>query len=474
MQIEALDAAMKLILAGPADQPLMRILRIAADIARCPSATIGVRRDDGFYIIASHGVRLQHYREVLPRSDVIDRHWNRPSIIDDARLAPGFADHPWVTGAPHWRFMAHIPLDMGILPFPVILNVADPRLGVERPAGLLARLEDCAAIASDELHLIGDVALQSAAIRTIESGIELLVDAIRTGPMPLALLDDKLVLNACNRRFVEVADCSVADPAGIRIDTVLNARDDGYEAALRTVLDTGDPLHGLTIRPDDDQRELRIDASRCAASESGTRYLLVTLSDRTISARRGDRALLDPGDAPGVVSRFLRATLVPQKRLLRRGAVPYHALYRWRAAVKDVQIEALKALKQDPGDAFLADVAGDLASAAVALFGRDTFRGVVAVPCGNSGPDCFAARLARLMAKQLDVDLIEPFHPLPRQGGSHPKNNVRRPAMRLHSEITTPVLLIDDVATSGAHIEEAARLLQKSAPAVLPLVWIAD
>jgi len=36
------------------------------------------------------------------------------------------------------------------------------------------------------------------------------------------------------------------------------------------------------------------------------------------------------------------------------------------------------------------------------------------------------------------------------------------------------VLLIDDVATSGAHIEEAAMLLRAAAPAVLPLVWIAD
>jgi predicted amidophosphoribosyltransferase len=35
-------------------------------------------------------------------------------------------------------------------------------------------------------------------------------------------------------------------------------------------------------------------------------------------------------------------------------------------------------------------------------------------------------------------------------------------------------LLIDDVATSGAHIEEAALLLKANhTPAILPLVWIA-
>ena len=44
----------------------------------------------------------------------------------------------------------------------------------------------------------------------------------------------------------------------------------------------------------------------------------------------------------------------------------------------------------------------------------------------------------------------------------------------LRTAPTVPILLIDDVATSGAHIEEAAVLLRAAAPAVLPLVWIAD
>jgi hypothetical protein len=142
--------------------------------------------------------------------------------------------------------------------------------------------------------------------------------------------------------------------------------------------------------------------------------------------------------------------------------------------VKDVQLEALKALKRDPGDAFLDAVAEDMAQAAGALFGSGTFQAVAAVPCGSSGPNCLAARLARLIAVRLGVDVIEPFEPLPQQGSSHPKNNLKRPAMKLRSKPTVPILLIDDVATSGAHIAEAAQLLRRSAPAVLPLVWIAD
>jgi len=81
------------------------------------------------------------------------------------------------------------------------------------------------------------------------------------------------------------------------------------------------------------------------------------------------------------------------------------------------------------------------------------------------------------LARQLDalgVDLIEAFAPLPEGGASHPTKNARRPTMKLAVQPDVPVLLIDDVATSGAHIEEASMLLRKSAPAVLPMVWIAD
>jgi predicted amidophosphoribosyltransferase len=38
--------------------------------------------------------------------------------------------------------------------------------------------------------------------------------------------------------------------------------------------------------------------------------------------------------------------------------------------------------------------------------------------------------------------------------------------------IDEPVLLIDDVATSGAHIEEAVKLLKPTCKAVMAIAWI--
>ncbi len=58
-------------------------------------------------------------------------------------------------------------------------------------------------------------------------------------------------------------------------------------------------------------------------------------------------------------------------------------------------------------------------------------------------------------------------------GSSHPKTNAKRAPMRLAAPVEGPVLLVDDVATSGRHIEEASLLLRaQTAGAVLAVAWI--
>jgi orotate phosphoribosyltransferase len=44
--------------------------------------------------------------------------------------------------------------------------------------------------------------------------------------------------------------------------------------------------------------------------------------------------------------------------------------------------------------------------------------------------------------------------------------------MRIIGEVQGPVLLVDDVATSGQHIEEAAHLLREAGANVLAVAWI--
>lgn len=185
-----------------------------------------------------------------------------------------------------------------------------------------------------------------------------------------------------------------------------------------------------------------------------------------------DRGL--PAEGPGVVSRFLLDTLRRQPRLRSRGGISYHALRAWRKPVRDAQLSALKALKQEPTPAFEEAVAAEMADWIRASFGERSFDALVPIPCGHSGRDCFARRVAARLADHLQIARFDAFAPLPQAGSSHPRTNPSRDPIRLVTPPNGNILLIDDVATSGAHIEEGARALRRTADGVTSVVWLAD
>jgi PAS domain-containing protein len=475
VQLEAFEAALRLIMPGPGDQPLMRIINIARQVADCPIAYLAARRPVGTQIIVSSGIPLTQFRETLPPSKGIFQHFLRPTIIEDAtQVAPFASESPFVAGALGLRYFASLPLPLATLPFPVTLTCADNRTGVVRADDLLVRLEDCTYIAADELRLIGDIALHTETVSATRSTIAALKSFVDAAQMPMALLDQSQHYLAASERLLGLINAEESDLLGTPISDTISIYSVELGRRFGDVLASGMPLTAFRISSYDGQRTYLLDAYRCTVSDEGTYCLVVSLTDRSHTMHRVAALDSTVADSAGVVSDFLLATVIRQKRLLRRGAVPYHALVRWRASVKDAQVAALRAIKKDPCERFVNHVADDIAAAAGALYGRGTFRAVVPVPCGSSGANCLAARLASRTAKLLGVDLIEAFAPLPEGGASHPKKNARRPTMKLAVQPDVPVLLVDDVATSGAHIEEASMLLRKSAPAVLPMVWIAD
>lgn len=475
MQLKAFEAALRLIMPGPGDQPLMRVLQIAMDIADCPAGLIGVRRADRFQPIVSRGIPLASYRPDLPRSEALAKRLRVPCIIADAAHDPDFASHPLVDGDGGWRFIASVPLPFTILPFDVVLNCADPREGLKRRTDLLDRLEECAAIAADELRLIGDIAVQSEAIAEVATTAKLRQQGVLDAGVPAALVGAEGVIEVMNDRLRSLLGLQDAEPGVHRLDRLFAMDAAPVATRLDEVLSGSLTACSLTVRRSDERRLYQIDLVRVISTSAERPMALCAITDRTRTMVSADRIAEPAGESPQVVASFLLATLVTQKRLLRRGPVPYHALRRWRSAVKDTQVAALKALKGDLSLYAVDRIADELAAAARALFGEQTISAVVPVPCGNSGPACLSARLAEAVAERLALPVHHAFAPLPPAGGSHPKGNVRRARMDLIAPITTPVLLIDDVATSGAHLAEAALALKAAGtPAVLPLVWIAD
>lgn len=177
-------------------------------------------------------------------------------------------------------------------------------------------------------------------------------------------------------------------------------------------------------------------------------------------------------EQPEVVSDFLLSTLIRRRSMRIRRNVVYFGVRSWRSPLKGYQISALRALKRNPPSAFVRAVAAEIADEAVRLAGRHAFQSVTAVPCGHSRPDGFSHQLGVHVARHLQLPFAEAFAYRPVSGSSHPKTNVSRPSMQMIAPPGGSTLLVDDVATSGAHIAEAGTMLRKAGTNVTPLAWI--
>lgn len=177
---------------------------------------------------------------------------------------------------------------------------------------------------------------------------------------------------------------------------------------------------------------------------------------------------------PDVALRLLLDTLVEKPLLRNRGQVAYIASRTWRKDLKEYQIRALVTVKAHGAEVAARFIAGELSKVVTRTFGRK-FESVVPVPCGSSGrSNCLSYEIGREMARLLDVR----FEPIlvsdgAKPGSSHPAKNVALKPYKLTSVPSGNVLLVDDVASSGRHLELAYTVLSNSGANVNTAVWIA-
>jgi hypothetical protein len=174
-------------------------------------------------------------------------------------------------------------------------------------------------------------------------------------------------------------------------------------------------------------------------------------------------------------SRFLIDTLVKKQRLLARNGCAYLALRQWRKPLKPYQIDALAALKQYTEPRFEVEIAAEMSTAVKRVYG-DAFQNIVPVPGGSSGQtESFSVRLARRVATNLNITVIDALvgEPVPRSS-SHPKKSSNLKPYKVVQKVAGNTLIIDDVATSGRHIELATQALRPLSTYCTSLVWIAD
>lgn len=173
------------------------------------------------------------------------------------------------------------------------------------------------------------------------------------------------------------------------------------------------------------------------------------------------------------LSAFLLDTLVVGTKLHQRNGISYLTLRRWRTSVKPYQISALRVLKQNPPVLLINTIAEEVAAALDTTLGVRACSFVVPMPCSRSRAEtCLSLLISEKVASKLRLPTIRALSLDPANGSSHPITATTRPPMRLVEPLSGSALLVDDVATSGAHIEEASKLLRPSAGTVLSIAWI--
>jgi hypothetical protein len=170
----------------------------------------------------------------------------------------------------------------------------------------------------------------------------------------------------------------------------------------------------------------------------------------------------------------LLGSLVNRPAVFRRNDVGWIAACAWRARAKADDLATLKRAKRELDLRLIGEAAGLLSALVRLLRGGGAAAAVTSVPCGHSRrTDCFGKQIAQAVADDLGLPFLQVFADRPCSGVSHPKEYSKLPPLEQIADPVGSMLLIDDLATSGWHVEEALTALRKLGASASAFVWIA-
>jgi hypothetical protein len=169
----------------------------------------------------------------------------------------------------------------------------------------------------------------------------------------------------------------------------------------------------------------------------------------------------------------LLESLVSRPMLFRRNDVAWLSARSWRAETRARDMTAFRKAKLICDPELIVRVGELLAGLISQVRGRQCADAVTTVPCGHSRRhDCFGKQVAQAVAKGLDLPFVQVFADRFCSGVSHPKENRKLPPLEQVSTAPTSLLLVDDLATSGWHIEESLIALRDLGSAASAFTWI--
>lgn len=178
------------------------------------------------------------------------------------------------------------------------------------------------------------------------------------------------------------------------------------------------------------------------------------------------------------VSAFLLETLVRKRGLHSRGGVDYVSLRTWRSTIKKYQVIGVTALKAGLPKEFICRVAQEIVASVRQSHGEQVIRSVVPVPPGSSGgSESLSTRIGAEVARQLGArycNVLQQIGPV-ELGRSSPRKSARHGGYTLTGQPEGPILVVDDVASSGRHIELAVKTCKQiPGVAVYAITWVSN
>jgi PAS domain-containing protein len=465
---------------GRAVQALDRLCDMAASLCNARAAVLLLNQDGVTRVVASAGViaRLRSYAWDFA---------NAPYAPDETLIVPDASGNALLQavarelGLTDVSYFLRLPIEVASTHV-VGLLIFGGAPGAAPDAAKRKLLDQIAELMRQEFASVAKLLTNPSANVTVARTLDEIKREIASCPIGAALLDQKLTIVAMNDRLAAILGGEASRLVGKTHQEVSPPSADALGFLYRRALETrvSPPDFEVVVGGGDEPRQVfQVIASPFSPIETPAYFIHVTvdeitgrsaledrLSDEIDSARAGPRPV-EPSMA------FLMDTLVQRRTIRARKAVNYLTLRSWRAPVREYQMKALKALKQNIPHAFPESIATEIAGEVQSLVGAAAFKAIVPVPCGHSkGSHCLSVEIARALSVQLNLPVVQAFAPQRVKGVSHPKENVKRPPLQLSRSLSDPVLLVDDVATSGAHIAEAVTLLRPESGSVMAIAWI--
>ena len=165
--------------------------------------------------------------------------------------------------------------------------------------------------------------------------------------------------------------------------------------------------------------------------------------------------------------------LVDRPKIFRRNTVSYMTAKTWRREIKHQQIEAIRRAKQFYEWPTLSKASADICAMMSALFGKPSDVLLTSIPCGHSrASNCFSTRLGQSVAAALGL----PYRPVWAHrflnGSSHPTQSRRLEPLRRLFDPVGAVIVVDDIISTGTHMEQALLDLRRTGNVAAGFAWI--